>query len=61
MAEEYRTTIYFGAGDEARALQDAVNTHGARMEFRESKMEFLRHCIRYTLANDPLCKLKRKG
>lgn len=60
MAEEYRTTIYFGAGEEARKLHDAVTLHGTRMEFKKSKMEFLRHCVRFTLANDSMCKSKFK-
>jgi hypothetical protein len=52
MGADYRMTVYLGAGDDGKRMVDLITKFGEMNEFRNSKMEFVRHCIRYTLEND---------
>lgn len=53
---DYRISVYLGAGDDGARLRQTIKEFGDMPEFRNSEMEFIRHCIRYTIENDPLVK-----
>ena len=54
---DYRISIYLGAGEDGEKLRELIKEYGARDEFMRSQMEFVRHCIRFTIEHDP--KLRR--
>lgn len=56
MAADYRISVYLGAGEDGKRMYDKVKDMGNRPEFMNSQMEFIRHCIRFTLAHDPQLK-----
>lgn len=53
---DYRMSVYLGAGEDGKRLRETIEALGSRPEFRNSQMEFIRHCIRYTMEHDPVVR-----
>ena len=49
---DYRKSVYLGSGDDGKRLSGIIEKMGKSEQFR-SEMEFMRHCITYTLDHDP--------
>jgi hypothetical protein len=56
MADEYRTTQYWGAGPEGRWYKQALESQKEDVRFRDSVMNFVRYAVRFTLENDKTLK-----
>lgn len=60
MTQDHRMSLYLGAGERGRALQDPIVHYGATERFRKSEMAFVRYCIEYALAHDSSLKEHKK-
>lgn len=50
---DYRMSLYLGDSKEGADLKDKIVEHvKSDVRFKDSEAEFVRYCIRYTLAND---------
>lgn len=56
MAQELRTTQYWGAGEQAEFFRDAFKTQKTDPRFRGSVMRFIRHAVVYCLLHDKSLK-----
>lgn len=56
MAQELRTTQYWGAGDEAEFFRTAFEKQKADPRFRGSVMRFIRYAVVYCLLHDKSLK-----
>lgn len=60
MAEEYRDSVYWGAGPDGKWFKNSISAqidHDTR--FKGSLMNFVRYAVRYCLENDPTLKRRR--
>lgn len=59
MPEEFRESIYWGAGSEGRWYREQVGRQVERdSRFNESRMKFIRYAVKYCLEHDPSLKKK---
>lgn len=56
MAQELRTTQYWGAGKEAEFFRDAFQKQKMDRRFNGSAMKFIRYAVAYCLMNDKSLK-----
>lgn len=56
MAQELRTTQYWGAGAEAEFFRNAFEKQKSDPRFRGSVMKFIRYAVAYCLLNDKTLK-----
>lgn len=56
MAQEFRTTQYWGAGAEGEWFRDALETQKSDPRFDDSAMRFVRYAVKYCLTHDRTLK-----
>jgi hypothetical protein len=60
MAEEYRDSVYWGAGEDGRWYKTQILRHiESDARFKGSLMNFVRYAVRYCLENDTSLKRRR--
>lgn len=56
MAQELRTSQYWGAGKEAKFFKDAFDAQKKDPRFHNSAMKFVRYAVAYCLTHDKSLK-----
>lgn len=60
MAEEYRSSVYWGAGAEGKWFKANIAAQTQTdVRFEGSLMNFVRYAVRYCLENDPTLKRRK--
>lgn len=60
--EEYRSSVYWGSGLEGKWYKVNIeNQMRNDLRFKGSLMNFVRHCVRYTIDNDRTLKNVLRG
>jgi hypothetical protein len=61
MSEEYRDSVYWGAGDAGRWYKESIARQlKADTRWKGSLMKFVRYAVRFALENDKSLKSSRR-